>query len=98
MARPAKYTDDLIQAAQQLVKEAKTVHELRTGLSVTIPKSCNVSNFKTAELLCVGVATVVVRYDSAKMRTVKIFYDCIDAIKFNLPLRQDGKSHCASCQ
>jgi transposase len=59
MARIAKLTDQTIEAAQLYVKEAKTARDLRTGLSILIPKICGVSNANTAEVLGVGRATVV---------------------------------------
>lgn len=59
MARPATYTDDMIECAQQIVKDAETARQLRTGLSILIPQVCRVSNSDTAQVLGVGVATVV---------------------------------------
>ena len=59
MARPAKFTNDMVNMAQQIVKDANTARQLRTGLSVLIPKSCGVSNADTAKVLGIGVATVV---------------------------------------
>lgn len=59
MARPAKFTDEMVEVAQQIVKQANTARQLRTGLSVVIPKICGVSNAITAQVLGVGVATVV---------------------------------------
>lgn len=59
MARPAQLTDDMEQTALQLVQEAKTTRELRTGLSVLIPKRCGVANAVASQLLGIGVATVV---------------------------------------
>jgi transposase len=59
MARTAIYSNEIVEAAQQMVKNAKTPQEIRTGLSILIPKSCATSNSETAEILCVGVATVV---------------------------------------
>jgi transposase len=49
----------MVQLAKQLVDKAKTVNDLRAGLTVMIPKFCNASNAQTAELLGIGVATVV---------------------------------------
>lgn len=49
----------MVQVAKQLVKNAKTANDIRSGLSVMIPKFCNASNAQAAELLGVGVATVV---------------------------------------
>lgn len=59
MARIAKVTEQTIETAQLFVKEAKTARELRTGLSILIPKICGASNADTAEVLGVGRATVV---------------------------------------
>lgn len=59
MARPAKLSDDLEQVARQIVQEARTARELRTGMSVLIPKACGVSNAVAGQVLGVGVATVV---------------------------------------
>lgn len=59
MARIAKVTEQTIETAQLFVKDTKTVRELRTGLSILIPKICGASNADTAEVLGVGRATVV---------------------------------------
>jgi transposase len=59
MARPAIISYDMVDAAQQLVKRAGNARQLRTGLSVVIPRTCGVTNAKTGEILGVGVATVV---------------------------------------
>jgi len=59
MARPAQLTDDVEQAALQTVQQAKTLRDLRAGLSVLIPKRCGVSNAIAGQLLGIGVATVV---------------------------------------
>lgn len=59
MARPAKVSDEMIQTARQIVQEAKTAREIRTGLSVLIPRVCNVTNKEAADVLGLGVATVV---------------------------------------
>lgn len=59
MARPAKLGDDLEEVARQIVQEARTARELRTGMSVLIPKACGVSNAVAGQVLGVGVATVV---------------------------------------
>jgi len=59
MARPANFTEDMINVSKQIVKVATTARELRTGLSVLIPKLCSVSNAETAQVLGVGIATVV---------------------------------------
>lgn len=58
MARPAKVSDEMIQAARQIVQEAKTAREIRTGLSVLIPRVCGVTNKEAADVLGLGVATV----------------------------------------
>ena len=59
MARPAKINDEMEVTAQYLVKQADTVRELRTALSVLIPKRCSVTNADVGQLLGVGIATVV---------------------------------------
>jgi len=59
MARPAKITEDMVNVSKQIVKEATTARELRAGLSILIPKICSVSNADTAQVLGVGIATVV---------------------------------------
>ena len=59
MARSAQLTEDMEQAALQLVQKAQTTRELRTGLSVLIPKRCGVANAVASQILGVGVATVV---------------------------------------
>jgi transposase len=59
MARPAKFTDDMVKRSQQIVKEADTARQLRTGLSILIPKVCGACNADTAKVLGVGLATVV---------------------------------------
>ena len=59
MARSATVSGEMIQAAQEIVQEAKTVREIRTGLSVLIPRFCGVTNKKAADILGIGVATVV---------------------------------------
>jgi transposase len=59
MARTAKLGDEAVQAARTIVQQAKTARELRTGLSILIPKECGASNADTASVLGVGVATVV---------------------------------------
>jgi len=58
MARPAKVSDEMIHAARQIVQEAKTAREIRTGLSVLIPRVCGVTNKDAADVLGLGVATV----------------------------------------
>jgi transposase len=59
MARPAIISDEMVEMAQQLVKQADTARQLRTGLSVVIPKTCGVTNATTGQVLGVGIATVV---------------------------------------
>jgi len=59
MARTAEFNDDMVHASRQVVQEAKTARELRSGLSVLIPKVCGVTNSEAASVLGVGVATVV---------------------------------------
>lgn len=59
MARPARVTEDVLAHAQKLVEKAETVRELRAGLSVVLPKACNITCAETAKVLGVGVATVV---------------------------------------
>ena len=59
MARPATITDELAEAARQVVQQASSVRQLRTGLSVVIPKMFGVSNKQTAQVLGIGLATVV---------------------------------------
>ena len=59
MARPAQLTSEMEQAALQKVNEAKSARELRTGLSVLIPKRCGCTNAVVGELLGIGIATVV---------------------------------------
>ena len=59
MARPAQLSSEMEQVALQKVKEAKTARDLRTGLSVLIPKRCGCANAVVGEMLGVGIATVV---------------------------------------
>jgi transposase len=59
MARPAKVSVEMIQAARKIVQEAKTAREIRTGLSVLIPRLCGVTNEGAADVLGLGVATVI---------------------------------------
>lgn len=59
MARPAQLTDEMEKTAQQLVEKAKNVRELRTALSVLLPKRCATTNVIVGQLLGIGVATVV---------------------------------------
>jgi transposase len=49
----------MVNISQEIVKEADTARQLRTGLSILIPKVCSVSNADTAKVLGVGLATVV---------------------------------------
>jgi len=58
MGRPAKVSDEMIQAARRVVQEAKTAREIRTGLSVLIPRVCGVTNKEAAAVLGLGMATV----------------------------------------
>jgi transposase len=58
MARPAKVSNEMIQTARKIVQESKTAREIRTGLSVLIPRVCNVTNKETADVLGLGIATV----------------------------------------
>jgi transposase len=59
MARIAKFTEKTVETAQLYVKDAETARDLRTGLSILIPKICGASNANTADVLGVGKATVV---------------------------------------
>jgi len=59
MARPAIISDEMVEAARQLVRHADNVRQLRSGLSVIIPEACGVTNAATGRMLGVGVATVV---------------------------------------
>ena len=59
MARTAIVTEDMLAHAQKLVQEAKTARDLRAGLSVVLPKACNITYAETAKVLGVGLATVV---------------------------------------
>lgn len=59
MARIAKFTEKTVETAQLYVKEAETARDLRTGLSILIPKIFGASNANAAEVLGVGKATVV---------------------------------------
>lgn len=59
MPKAAQFTDQVVQVAQEIVQKAITARELKTGLSVIIPKECRVSNEVTAKTLNVGIATVV---------------------------------------
>jgi len=59
MARPAIISDEMEKIAKKIVKEASTARELRAGLSILIPKTCDITYSETAKLLGIGVATVV---------------------------------------
>ena len=59
MARIAKFTEKAVETAQLYVNEAETSRDLRTGLSILIPKIFGASNANAAEVLGVGNATVV---------------------------------------
>lgn len=59
MARPATISDEMVEAAQDIVQEAKTARQLRKGLSIVLPSAFGASNATTAQVLGVGSATVV---------------------------------------
>jgi transposase len=59
MGKVAKFSEDVARRAGHLVKTAKTTRELRTAMTVLIPRECGVNNVTTARVLGVGVATVV---------------------------------------
>lgn len=59
MARPANFTEEVVETARKIVNEAKTPKEMRKGLSVLIPSELGVKNADAAKILTVGVATVV---------------------------------------
>jgi transposase len=59
MPRTAQFAEQVVEVAQQIVQKAMTARELRTGLSIIIPKECGVSNEVAAKALNIGVATVV---------------------------------------
>lgn len=59
MTRSATITDEMQVLAQEIVKKAVTARELRSGLCVLLPKSCNITYEETAQILGIGVATVV---------------------------------------
>ena len=59
MARPATITNAMVETARKIVNQATTARQLRAGLRVAIPKAFGVSNAATAQVLGVGVATVV---------------------------------------
>lgn len=58
MGRTATFSQSVISMASKGIRQAKTVRELRTGLSVLIPAVCQVPNRTAAELLGVGVASI----------------------------------------
>ena len=51
MARTAEFNDDMVHASRQVVQEAKTARELRSGLSVLIPKVCGVTKEDRSQTL-----------------------------------------------
>ena len=59
MARPTTINQEMVMAAQRLVKNANTAKQLRTGLSVVLPNSLGLSNTMAAQILGIGSATVV---------------------------------------
>jgi len=59
MARPAQFSDEVRQAARTKIKEATTARELRQGLSIVIPSELGIKNEKVANILGVGLATIV---------------------------------------
>ena len=59
MARPAKFTQEVINTAQSIIEKTQDIKELRKGLSIVIPSEFGASNAHTAKILSVGVATVV---------------------------------------
>ena len=59
MARPATINNEMVEAAQQIVQQAKSARQLRKGLSIVLPSSFGVSNATTAKALGIGSATVV---------------------------------------
>jgi transposase len=59
MARPAQLTEAMEQEALHMVQQAKSVRELRTGLSILLPKTCGIPNSTVGKMLGVGIATVV---------------------------------------
>jgi hypothetical protein len=59
MARAAVITEEMECLAKKIVKEATTARELRAGLSILIPKTCDITYTETAELLGISVPTVV---------------------------------------
>lgn len=59
MARPATINHEMVEAALKITQQAKTVRQLRKGLSIVLPGALGASNAKTAKVLGVGSATVV---------------------------------------
>lgn len=59
MARPTTITDEMVEEARKMVAQAQTARQLRTGLSISMPKTLGITNADTAQLLGVGLATVV---------------------------------------
>jgi transposase len=59
MGRTARVTEHMLAHAQKLAQEAKTARELKAGLSVVLPEACEITFTETAQVLGVGVATVV---------------------------------------
>lgn len=59
MARTARITENMLAHARKFVQEAETARELKAGLSVILPKACNINYAETAQILGVGVATIV---------------------------------------
>ncbi|MBL0378143.1 MAG: hypothetical protein JKP90_00505 [Desulfofustis sp. PB-SRB1] len=57
--KTAQLTTEMENVALQTVNQAQTARELRTGLSVLIPKRTGCTNAVVGELLGVGIATVV---------------------------------------
>jgi transposase len=49
----------MVEAAQEIINQAKTVRQLRKGLSITIPSELGSTNAVTAKVLGIGSATVV---------------------------------------
>lgn len=59
MARPTTISDEMVEAAQEIVQGAQTARQLRKGLCIVLPSALGVSNATTAQVLGVGSATVV---------------------------------------
>ena len=59
MAGPAKINEEMVEAALKITQQAKTVRQLRKGLSIVLPGALGASNAKIAKVLGVGSATVV---------------------------------------